>query len=114
MTERREPRQVRKEATVAIDFGVSGNRAITNALGAVTERLKVHDWKSCVPNKHRGFESPPLRQSLCDWRSRAGFRGAGAGRRPATAASNPLSFSGAFSRAGFRGAGLGARDRGVE
>ncbi len=33
--------------------------------GEVTERLKVHDWKSCVPLKgYRGFESPPLRQNL--------------------------------------------------
>ena len=30
--------------------------------GEVTERLKVHDWKSCVPLiRYRGFESPPLR-----------------------------------------------------
>ena len=31
-------------------------------IGEVTERLKVHDWKSCVRlTPHRGFESLPLR-----------------------------------------------------
>jgi hypothetical protein len=31
--------------------------------GEVTERLKVHDWKSCVRlTPYRGFESLPLRQ----------------------------------------------------
>jgi DNA polymerase-3 subunit gamma/tau len=27
----------------------------------MTERSKVHDWKSCVPKRYRGFESPSLR-----------------------------------------------------
>jgi hypothetical protein len=32
--------------------------------GEVTERLKVHDWKSCVLlTEYRGFESPPLRHT---------------------------------------------------
>ena len=30
--------------------------------GEVTERPKVHDWKSCVSERYRGFESHPLRQ----------------------------------------------------
>ncbi len=29
--------------------------------GEVSERSKVHDWKSCVVKSYRGFESPPLR-----------------------------------------------------
>ena len=35
---------------------------MTGLSGEVTERLKVHDWKSCVQLAlNRGFESPPLR-----------------------------------------------------
>ena len=34
-------------------------------IGEVTERLKVHDWKSCVRlTPYRGFESLPLRQTV--------------------------------------------------
>ena len=29
--------------------------------GEVSEWSKVHDWKSCMVESHRGFESPPLR-----------------------------------------------------
>jgi hypothetical protein len=29
-------------------------------LGEVTERLKVHDWKSCVLQKSTGGSNPPL------------------------------------------------------
>jgi hypothetical protein len=28
--------------------------------GEVTERLKVHDWKSCVLQKSTGGSNPPL------------------------------------------------------
>ena len=35
------------------------------SIGEVTERLKVHDWKSCVRlTPYRGFESLPLRQHV--------------------------------------------------
>ncbi len=30
--------------------------------GEVSEWLKEHAWKACVPKRYRGFESPPLRQ----------------------------------------------------
>jgi hypothetical protein len=32
------------------------------APGEVSEWLKEHAWKACVPKRYRGFESPPLRQ----------------------------------------------------
>lgn len=42
----------------------SGSNPLTSSYGEVTERLKVHDWKSCF---HfivgRGFESLPLRSA---------------------------------------------------
>src|SRR5436190_7299215 len=31
--------------------------------GEVSEWLKEHAWKACVPKRYRGFESLPLRQS---------------------------------------------------
>ena len=44
--------------------GESAKYLIVGA-GEVTERLKVHDWKSCVRlTPYRGFESLPLRQYL--------------------------------------------------
>ena len=30
--------------------------------GEVSEWLKEHAWKACVPKRYRGFESLPLRQ----------------------------------------------------
>ena len=41
---------------------VSGSNPLTSFIGEVTERLKVHDWKSCFHFiVERGFESLPLR-----------------------------------------------------
>lgn len=49
------PRQVRKEATVASTRGV-GSPGYHQ--GAVTEWSKVHDWKSCVPQKGTEGSNP--------------------------------------------------------
>jgi hypothetical protein len=35
--------------------------AILGGPGEVSEWLKEHAWKACVPKRYRGFESPPLR-----------------------------------------------------
>ena len=41
--------------------------------GEVTERLKVHDWKSCVRlTPYRGFESLPLRHPTRKFKGSAG------------------------------------------
>jgi hypothetical protein len=41
-------------------YGVVFVSAIRILRGEVTERLKVHDWKSCVLQKSTGGSNPPL------------------------------------------------------
>ena len=41
--------------------------SVNKTFGEVSEWSKVHDWKSCMVESHRGFESPPLRSAADTW-----------------------------------------------
>jgi hypothetical protein len=53
----------KQKCTVLISYCVlvaSSLPEIIMSFGEVTERLKVHDWKSCVLQKSTGGSNPPL------------------------------------------------------
>ena len=48
---------------LCITEGSNPSLSVLGKSGEVSEWSKVHDWKSCMVESHRGFESPPLRSA---------------------------------------------------